>query len=104
MNEKYTIVYSPEAVDDLRNIYAYISYTLLAPDVAKKQVNRIRNKIYSLEFMPEKYVQINWEPWSMRNTRKVPVDNYVVYYIVDNDTKYVTIIRIFYNRHDTSDK
>ena len=41
MSDAYSVSYSPEAMDDLREIYAYIAFTLLVPETAKKQVNRI---------------------------------------------------------------
>ena len=34
--EKYTVIYSPEAMDDLRSIYSYIAFKLKEPDIAKK--------------------------------------------------------------------
>lgn len=52
MSEPYRIVYSPQALEDLKDIYAYISEELQVPDTARNQVNRIREKIRSLDFMP----------------------------------------------------
>jgi plasmid stabilization system protein ParE len=46
--EPYKIIYSPEALDDLRSIYAYIAFELLVPEKAEKQMNRIRKTIRSL--------------------------------------------------------
>lgn len=31
----YKVIYSPVALDDLRNIYSYIAFILLVPDTAK---------------------------------------------------------------------
>ena len=41
MSDAYSVIYSPEAIDDLREIYSYIAFTLLVPETAEKQVNRI---------------------------------------------------------------
>ena len=103
MSETYKIQYSPESVADLKNIYSYIAFKLLVPETAEQQVNRIRDKIRSLDFMPEKYAFVDWEPWKSRNTHKVPVDNYVIIYIVDSDNLEVTIVRIFYSGQDIDD-
>lgn len=35
MNESFHISYSPEAVEDLRGIYAYIAFELLVPGQQK---------------------------------------------------------------------
>lgn len=48
----YSVTYSPEAVNDMKDTYSYIAFILLAPDAAKNQINRIRREIRSLDFMP----------------------------------------------------
>ena len=96
MSDSYSAVYSPEALNDLKDIYAYIAQELLAPDTALNQVNRIRKEIRSLDFMPSRYALVDWEPWKSMGMRKVPVDNFVVFYTVDSDSMTVAIIRIVY--------
>lgn len=61
MNGIYSVIYSPQALDDLREIYLYIAFALKVPDTAKKQVNRIRKEIHSLDFMPSRYSLVDWE-------------------------------------------
>ena len=53
IEETYQLAYAPEAVADIRSIYAYIAFELGVPATAAKQVNRIRKMIKSLDFMPE---------------------------------------------------
>lgn len=100
MSDVYQVMYSPEALDDLRKIYSYIAYELQAPDTALNQVNRIREKIRNLDFMPMRYAVVEWEPWKSMQMHKVPVDNYLIFYIADSDTMTVTIIRIVYGGRD----
>lgn len=50
--------------------------------------------------MPEKYRIYDKEPWKSRGLHILPVDNYVVLYIPDTDTKVVTILRIMYSGRD----
>ena len=97
---KYKVIYSPAALDDLKNIYAYIAYILLAPDTAERQVNRIRKEIRSLDLFPERNSVVEWEPWSAMGMRKVPVDNYIVFYLPDKEKRIVLIDRIFYGGQD----
>ena len=52
MSDVYSVVYSPEAMNDLREIYAYVAFDLQSPDAAEGQVNRLREEIRSLDFMP----------------------------------------------------
>ena len=96
MSDPYNVVYSPEALSDLKDIYAYIAQELMIPDTALNQVNRIRKEIRSLDFMPSRYALVDWEPWKSMGMHKVPVDNFVVFYTVDSDSMTVAIIRIVY--------
>lgn len=41
MSGSYAVVYSPKAKDDLKEIYSYIAFTLLVPETAAGQVDRI---------------------------------------------------------------
>ena len=100
MSDSYSVVYSPEALNDLKDIYAYIAQELLVPDTALNQVNRIRKEIRSLDFMPSRYALVDWEPWKSMGMHKVPVDNFVVFYTVDSDSMTVAIIRIVYGGRD----
>ena len=96
MTENYTINYSQVALDDLREIYAYIAKELFAPDTAKSQLKRIREKVRSLSFMPARYALVEFEPWHSVGIHQITVNNFIVYYLIDNETGIVTIVRIFY--------
>lgn len=97
---KYKIELSEQADKDLRNIYEYIAFELQAPENASGQIDRLEKHILSLDSMPEKYRIYDKEPWKSRGLHILPVDNYVVLYIPDTDTKVVTILRIMYSGRD----
>lgn len=100
MTDRYAVNYSGEALDDLRAIYAYIANALLVPATAAAQVERIRKEVRSLNFMPERYTLVDWEPWHSMGMHQLPVDNYIAYYLVDDAAKTVTVARIFYGGRD----
>lgn len=50
--------------------------------------------------MPERYSAVEWEPWASMGMRKVPVDNYIFFYLVDTVKLTVTVIRVLYNGRD----
>ena len=81
------VVYSPEALDDIRKIYSYITFCLHAPGTAERQIDRIRKQIRSLDFMPMRYALVDWEPWKSMQMHKVTVDDYIVYYTAEADTQ-----------------
>ena len=35
MSESYSVIYSPQAKDDLMEIYSYIAFELQVPDIAE---------------------------------------------------------------------
>ncbi len=100
MSGSYSVIYSPKAKDDLREIYSYIAFTLLVPETAVGQVDRIRKAVRSLDFMPLRNPIVDWEPWKSMEMHKIPIDNFVVFYTVDKNTMTVTIIRIVYGGRD----
>lgn len=55
MTDRYKVIYSPAAKNDLRGIYRYIAFELLEPKIAADQVNRIREIVRKLDVFPEKY-------------------------------------------------
>ena len=97
---KYTIIYSPESLDDLRSIYSYIRFELLSPQAAENTVGTIRKEIRKLDVFPESHRQVEWEPWASMGMRIMQVKNYVVYYLIDKNTAIVSIVRVFYGGRD----
>ena len=88
---KYDVTFTEQAENDLRGIFEYIAFDLLSPENAAGQLDRIEEKILSLGEYPKKFRQYEREPWKSRNTRVVPVDNYVIFYIPDKTKKLVTV-------------
>ena len=93
MSEKYQIIYSPQALDDLKGMYTYIAFSLNTAATARKQVGRIRSEISSLSTMPERYALD-------MGLRKMTVNNFVVFYLVEKEGRTVTVVRILYGGMD----
>ena len=93
---KYKVIVSDQADQDLRGIFEYIALELLSPDNAAGQLDRIEAAINKLDMFPEAHRLYEDEHWNSRNLRVLPVDNYVVFYIPDNDDLTVTVIRVIY--------
>ena len=101
--DAYSIEYTNEALQDLRDIYDYISNELKAPGIAAAQIKRIRNEIRSLDSFPKRYAAVEWESWASRGLRRMPVDHFVVLYIVSDEFKAVQVVRIFYGKRNIPD-
>ena len=100
MTDEFRVIYSPAAMDDLRAISSYFKYELKAPQATKNQTGRIRKQVRSLNSMQGRYSKVDWEPWASMGMHHLPVDNYVIYYSVDNEQQIVAIVRIFYGGRD----
>ena len=100
MTDSYNVGYSVDALGDLREIYSYIANELLVPETAVAQLGRIRKEVRSLDFMPARYTLVEWEPWHSMKMHQLPVDNFIVYYLVDDKVRTVTVARIFYGGRD----
>lgn len=99
----YRVEYSQEALVDIKSIYTYISQILHAPLTARRQVNRIRKEIRDLEAFPTRYVLVEWEPWASMKMHRMPIDNYIVFYFVDEQAMAVKIVRIVYGGRNLED-
>ncbi len=100
MSKIFRVDYSPEALDDVRAIYSYIAFHLKERDTARRQAGKIRSEIRALKEMPERYAPVDWEPWASMGMRRLPVDRYVVYYLVDQAAQLVSVVRIVYGGRD----
>lgn len=100
----YEIQLTPDAKNDLKSIFEYIAYDLQSVQNAAGLLERLEQRIASLNQMPERFRIYEKEPWRSRNLRIMPVDNYLVFYIPNHDKKIVVVIRIMYGGCDIDNK
>ena len=65
----FDVQISEQAEMDLRGIFEYIAFDLLAPENAAGQLDRLEDAISKLNNMPEKYRRYEREPWHSRGQR-----------------------------------
>ncbi|MCD7784318.1 MAG: type II toxin-antitoxin system RelE/ParE family toxin [Oscillospiraceae bacterium] len=95
----YEVIVSGPAKNDLKEIATYIR-DLQAPIAAYNQIKKIENRIYSLDFMPERYKLYDREPFEGKGLRMVAVDNYCIFYHVDDEAEMVEISRVVNGRRN----
>lgn len=98
--KKYQVKITNKALDDMQEIYNYISINLQSPNVALKQYNRIANSIESLDDLPERIKLMDSEPEHSLGFRHLLIDNYSVFFIINHDIVY--IVRVLYSASDIS--
>ena len=78
------------ALEDMENIYAYIAQQLKEPEYAMGRYNRIADAVLRLKEFPERFRLLEPEPWHSMEIRRMNVDHYSVFYVILQDTVYVT--------------
>jgi len=97
---RYSVEITEPAENDLCEIGYYIAKELLEPNIAQKVVDKIGNAIIKLEELPLRNALVADERLALQGIRKIMIDNYIVFYIVTEKHKKVTIVRILYGRRD----
>lgn len=97
---KYKIEFSKEAKKDLIDIVTYIKYNLQEPNIAKKINIKIKDAIYSLCENPKSHPIIDDKHLKQLKIRKFIIDNYIVFYQIEDINKKIYIIRIMYEKRN----
>ena len=90
----YKVKVTSQAENDIRTIYKYIALSLLSPENAEAQLSRLENRIENLDQLPKRF------PVYKNDIRLMPVDNYLVFYSVEESAGTVSILRVMYGKRD----
>ncbi len=92
----WSIYITNKASSDFAEIYNYIFYVLKAPQAAERLSDKIIEMIDALSDFPKIY------PTAENGIRKMPVDNYLVFYELNESQRIISITRIVYGGTDLS--
>ena len=98
--DKYEIVMTPDAVEDLWELRNYIADVLLSPDTALEYIHAVREEIASLSQFPARFKPMDDEPWHSRGVRRLLAKNFYVYYWIEEPIKRVFVMNVIYARRD----
>jgi len=98
--KEYNIVISLPARQDISKLRRYIATELKEPLSAKKITDSINTAIASLDIFPQRYPVIEHEPYATRGIRKMLIENYIVFYEVNESVKKINVFRVIYNRRN----
>ena len=88
--KRYKVEVTQEALADMEQLYRYIANTLLSPENAMGQYNRIAEAILKLDKLPERFRIMDSEPEHSRGLRRMLVDNYSIFYVINEERVIVT--------------
>ena len=90
----YSVNISAQADKDIRAIYEYIALMLMSPENANAQLSRLEDRINKLDNLPKRF------PKYKNEIRFMPVDNYLVFYTVEDVSKNVSVLRVMYGKRN----
>ena len=98
----YHVEFLPSARQDLVGIARYIGRELCNPDAANRLADRLISSADALCNFPYAHpVYIPVRPLQYEY-RKLPVQNYLIFYWVEEENKKVVIARVVYGKRDAS--
>jgi toxin ParE1/3/4 len=97
---EYKIKFTPVAEQDLDDIYDYIVNKLFAETAANSLLEKIETDIMRLKGFPFSCSYVLDEALKSRGYRRFIVDNYIVFYLVNETEKQVVIMRILYGARE----
>ena len=100
MSTRYLVKLTPHAVAQIQETIAYISKVLLVPDTARLWADRLEKEIGTLDIMPARFPLLDREPWRSIGYHKMPVQNFIVYYFIDEEAKTVWVTAVVCARRD----
>ena len=100
MANQYEVKITAQALAQMREINDYIAHELQAPDAARNLLDKMQFEIKKLSEFPKKHKLIEEEPWHSEGVRKIIVNNFLVYYWIDEDNMLVQGIAVIYEKRD----
>ena len=100
MTEKYKVLLSIKAKEDLKNIVFYIKNNLREPVIASKYVKIIKDEIKLLSYFPQRNEIIDDDIIKDLKIRKLIIRNYIAFYRINEENNIVNIERILYSASD----
>ena len=96
----YEIIMTPDSEEDLIELGDYIAKVLLAPQTAINYIREIKKEIKDLKHFPKKYKIIQDEPFYSLKIRRFIVNNFYIYYRIDEENNIVYILNVIYSKRN----
>nr|DAI09309.1 MAG TPA: Plasmid stabilization system protein [Caudoviricetes sp.] len=96
----YALKFYPKAKQDLVDIYDYISRELGNPDAAQKLLDAFEKGLVQAREIPFSCPKIVNVPVKNKEIRKLIVENYIIFYLANEQEKQIEVVRILYGMMD----
>lgn len=96
----YNVHITQKAENDLKEALNYIEHTLLNKSAADNLLDKADEQINTLSFMPNKHKLVDDPILNMWGIRFIKINNYLAFFIIDENLKTVYIVRILYQKRN----
>jgi len=103
VKNKFQIKITPKASEDLDEIFGYIASELFNERAAENLMEKIETQIMRLQDFPLSGCSVEDEILKAKGYRKLIIENYVAFYMVNEIEKQVIIMRVLYGRQHYQD-
>ncbi len=94
----YQVLMTTAAERDILAAADYIKYALKNPAAADRLIDEAEERIASLEEMPNRTRAVDEPVLSSWGVHCISVNSYLVFYLVDDERKAVTVIRFLHQK------
>lgn len=98
--EPFEVEFTDECIEEMTEIYEYISNNLKQDNTAKKLIAEVMNRVLELANEPELYMKIGKVDRLRREYHRIVVKNYVILYTIDFEKRKVYISHMIYGRRN----
>ncbi|MDO4549467.1 MAG: type II toxin-antitoxin system RelE/ParE family toxin [Clostridia bacterium] len=100
MRDTYEVRLTRQAIEQLGEIRRYITDELFAPEAANRLMDTMQIEIGKLRTMPDRVPLTEEEPWRTEGIRRKIVENFIVYFWIDERAEKVHVTAVVYARRD----
>lgn len=100
MEFDYSYSFTAKAENDLEGILRYIRDDLLNPSAATDFGRKLFESIDNVRNFPQSGMLVENDFLADKKIRRVIIENYVMYYVTDDEKRKIYIVRIVYGKRN----
>lgn len=96
--KQYSVFLSAAAEKDMLDVYRYMAEVLSVPQTGTLYLEKFQDAVEGLQVFPGRFKKVF--TMNSREIRFCRVENYLIFYCIDEMRERVDVIRILYSRRD----
>ena len=100
MDKIYNIKITSQAEEQMQEIAHYITHELKSPEAALRLLDTLESSFVSLTHFPQRIALVAEEPWHTNRIHRLPVKNFLVYFVIDDDNMTIQVTAVIYGKRD----